>query len=286
MNIAVLMTCHNRVKTTLVSLGSLFPQAIPAGSSFSVYLVDDGSTDGTSHAVKNSYPIVNVIQGNGNLFWNQGMRLAWETAVKSGDWDAFLWLNDDTRLIAGALRFLCDTLETQCKATGRKGIVVGACKDPFSSEPALTYGGLVNGRYAVPKDKPQPVDRFNGNIVLVAREVYEKIGNLSPHYRHSFGDFDYGIRANKAGFPVWLAPGFIGECARNKRLKWQDPEVPFFQRLKAFRGPKGFTLEELRAFGQVRGQRFWFLSVLRQYCKVCFPRLGSQETSRLNKSLD
>ena len=48
MNISVLMTCHNRRELTLKCLGLLLSQI---GEDARVYLVDDGSTDGTAVAV-------------------------------------------------------------------------------------------------------------------------------------------------------------------------------------------------------------------------------------------
>ena len=68
-HIAVLIACHNRKTSTLKCLEALFSQnKASAGFEFDVYLVDDGSTDGTSTAVAALYPHVNIIQGTGDLF--------------------------------------------------------------------------------------------------------------------------------------------------------------------------------------------------------------------------
>ena len=75
MKIAILMTCHNRRETTLRCLRGL-------PSDVEVYLVDDGSTDGTDEAVKATFPKVNVIRGTGNLYWAKGMELAWKTCLQ------------------------------------------------------------------------------------------------------------------------------------------------------------------------------------------------------------
>lgn len=64
MKIAVLLTCFNRKNKTLACLKSLFG-IIP---NCHVYLVDDKSTDGTSEAIKQNFPQVKIIKGDGNLF--------------------------------------------------------------------------------------------------------------------------------------------------------------------------------------------------------------------------
>ena len=94
--IAVLMACHNRVETTLCCLERLFTNIV---ADLDVWLVDDGSSDGTGARVKERFPSVNVIRGTGSLYWARGMRLAWERAVESHEhYDYFLWLNDDVVL--------------------------------------------------------------------------------------------------------------------------------------------------------------------------------------------
>ena len=51
--IATLLTCHNRKEKTLKCLNSITAQHIPKQvGKIDVFLVDDGSTDGTSEAVK------------------------------------------------------------------------------------------------------------------------------------------------------------------------------------------------------------------------------------------
>ena len=73
--------------------------------SIEVFLVDDCSTDGTSTALQIQYPSIKIIQGDGNLYWNRGMHLAWKTAAASKEFDYFLWLNDDTLLEKNAFKF-------------------------------------------------------------------------------------------------------------------------------------------------------------------------------------
>ena len=57
--------------------------------------MDDASTDGTSDAVRQTYPQVKIFSGDGNLFWNGGMWGVFSEAMKDEP-DYYLWLNDDT----------------------------------------------------------------------------------------------------------------------------------------------------------------------------------------------
>ena len=79
--IAVLMTVHNRKSTTLNCLEHLYANNLE-GYQYQVYLVDDASTDGTADAVQKMFPKVKIIHGNGELYWNRGMIKAWEEAAK------------------------------------------------------------------------------------------------------------------------------------------------------------------------------------------------------------
>ena len=75
-NIGVAIACYNRRETTLACLKALYHSADIAGVNLFVSLVDDGSTDGTLHAVMSSHPKVKVIKGDGDLFWAGAMRIA------------------------------------------------------------------------------------------------------------------------------------------------------------------------------------------------------------------
>lgn len=278
--IALLMTCHNRCEATLTCLRSVFEQKLADGSDLVVFLVDDGSTDGTRQCVRENFPEVHVIEGDGNLYWNQGMRLAWQSAAEVHDWDAYLWLNDDTMLLPGALKTLLETSDMQVEATGQRGIVVGSCRapsDPEEDHPSvLTYGGRREKGLVEPTMAPQEILAFNGNLVLVAREAFQKLGNLNPAYRHAYGDIDYGILARKINIPIWLAPGYLAECPRNGLLPWRDPEVPFPQRWKSFRGVKGISIREIKAMQKTRGRGNWLFTLCTQLGYVLFPNIRNK----------
>jgi GT2 family glycosyltransferase len=114
LTIAVLVTVHNRRDTTLECLKRLMAQTLPDCWSIQVYLVDDGSSDGTSAAVLSAFPLTTVIPGDGTLFWCEGMRLAWSRAANSNP-EYYMWLNDDTYLRPGCLERLLSISTLCCK---------------------------------------------------------------------------------------------------------------------------------------------------------------------------
>lgn len=227
LQLACLMTCHNRKSKTLACLTAVFACSLPRYVQLSVILVDDGSTDGTSEAVREHFPQVRLLSGDGSLFWNGGMRRAFALAIEES-FDDYLWLNDDTVLKADAIETLY-----RCRATVQgmgittSNIIVGATLDPLSD--SLSYGGLVardvkspNYFVTLPMGiSPQRCRTLNGNCVLISSAVVDVLGNLDPSFVHAIGDWDYGLRANAAGFGVWMAPGFVGDCELNPVLELQ-----------------------------------------------------------------
>ncbi|MCL7764551.1 glycosyltransferase family 2 protein [Polaribacter sp. Z014] len=276
--IAVLLTCHNRKDKTIACLKALYKNEVPNGYTFTVFLVDDGSIDGTEEAVKAKFPKITIIKGNGNLFWNQGMRLAWESAVKVKDYDFYLWLNDDTILNNLALNIL----ESSSLLKQNKAIIVGSTSS-FKDDNEITYGGrsLIDG-LITPLKEAIACDYFNGNIVWIPKEVYKKAGINDSGFQHALGDFDYGLRAGKLGFKMYIAPGFLGKCDSHENLAtWCNPKKTFNQRWKAFRSPLGNNPEEFFIFEKRhKGFTNAIFHYLTNHLRVIYPSLWSKRVIR------
>jgi GT2 family glycosyltransferase len=273
LRIAALMTCHNRRDLTLRCLARLGVAADQAASRAAVdtYLVDDGCTDGTGEAVQSQFPRVHLIRGNGELFWCGGMRLAWGHAARH-DYDAYLWLNDDVALDEDAL---CRLIEVACGHRRDDGavIAVGTTRDDGAEgdDGAASYGGMGDNGVMAPADEPRRIEIFNGNIVLVSRAAFRLIGGLSAAYTHGLGDFDYGVRARKAGIPVWLAAGTLGSCAANKTARWRQAGLPLWRRLQELHRPTGCPPWQLARLVWSNGGWWFPWSVAKLYWEVFFP---------------
>jgi GT2 family glycosyltransferase len=223
MDIAVLLTCHNRREKTSGCLWSLRNQIGLAASVFklNIFLVDDGCNDGTAEAALRIWPSANIIAGDGSLFWCGGMRKAWLAAAPTNP-DYYLLVNDDTILFDDAV----ERLLALCPTPEEPIIAVGAIRDPKTGHWA--YGGLQADTPFVDGAAPARLCRtMNANCALIPRVVYERIGMFYSVYRHAMGDMDYGLQAGRNGIAVYETSSFVGECRLNPEAgSWKDRSLP------------------------------------------------------------
>jgi len=226
-NIAVLITSFNRKNKTLECLKHL----IICFKDVDVYLVDDGSTDGTTEAISIQFPEVNLISGNGNLYWNRGMHLAWQEASKN-IYDYYLWLNDDVILKNNALieLFQCSEINNDC------AIISGIIE---SNDGDTIYGGTQNKRLIEPNGKLNSIENLNGNIVLVPKFVFDKIGILDPYFHHDLGDVEYGLRAINNNINVFTTRFSIGIGIKNDLCRVRKNNSNLIDRIKYLYSPLG-----------------------------------------------
>lgn len=226
MNISAIMTCHNRKEKTLRCLRCLY-KALETYSKtnvygkvyLSVFLTDDGCTDGTREAIEKEFVNhdITIIKGDGNLYWAGGMIKAWKTALNSNDdIDFYLLLNDDSYAFTSLFEELLATHQYCIKTFGKSGIYSGITCDE-NNKNIITYSGDIfdsKGRIhrIKPTGKPQRVDITNANFLLVPKDVVHDIGILYDGFRHSAADNDYSIQANRHGHPALITAQICGFC--------------------------------------------------------------------------
>ncbi len=273
--IAVLLTCHNRKQKTLECLNALRRQKLPDSAQIVIYLVDDGSSDGTVEAIRDLYPQINLLLGDGTLYWGGGMRLAFSEAMKT-EHDFYLWLNDDVLLAESAIKEMLTTYQ-EIKVRGSlKSIIVGSTKDPQTG--TVSYGGFRKGTWfrplwfsrVLPGTTPSACDTMNGNCVLIPEIVARTVGNIDSSFTHAMGDLDYGLRACSNGCQVWLAPGHVGTCGYNPpEGTWKDQKLPLLVRFKKVRQFKGgLPFREWKLFVHRHGGALWFFYWLFSYRRL------------------
>lgn len=286
-NVAALLTCHNRREKTVACLERLLAQDCLGRQRWAaselvvnVFLVDDGSCDGTTEMIRERFPQVSITHGPGDLFWAGGMRLAWRTAVQAGNHDAYLLLNDDTLLRPNALRSLLETLAFTRERHGRGGIAVGSVLDEAGRH---HYGGTLWWRRrgsVIPGETPKPCDLFNCNATLVSSEAHATLGGFSDVFTHSMADYEYAARAHRRGVPAYVATEYVGVCHRNPVPEWLAADTPLRRRWKILQSPKGLPPWEYRHLCQALYSWWWPIPFAGTYLRLMFPWLRPLDHTR------
>lgn len=219
MHIAVLVACHNRMAVTVRGISSLV-EALGelSDAKYELFIVDDGSTDGTSAALVDAFPQAHVERGNGQLFWNGGMCRAYQLARERGSFSDYLLFNDDVVVSRGALIAF---IEEYVSLNASFPAILAAAT--LGTDSNVSYSAYLRPCRSRPlnlkvmnvTEHPQPCHTFNGNFVLVPSSFFDRIGGLDRTYVHAYGDLDLGYTAMKMGIQPHLSSVLIGACPKN-----------------------------------------------------------------------
>jgi len=252
-SVTVMLTCFNRIKYTVPCV-----EALAEGNpdiSFRFIITDDNSTDGTKEALKKLPYSVTLLSGDGQLFWNGGMEKALAYALTQAEHtDYYLLVNDDVKFFKGAIEALIERQKGAPKAPreknkGESAVIVGSTSD---KEGRTSYGGvkllskhLARFGLMEPSEEYKECDTFNGNCVLLPREVFFRAGNVDGSYRHSMSDYDYGMKIRRLGFPIYNSAEHVGSCNDNDVTgSWRDCTLKRRERLLKKESPKGLPKKD------------------------------------------
>ena len=161
-------------------------------------VIDDGSSDGTGAAVHAEFPSVEVMRGDGRMWWTGAIAAGMSHAFAVGA-TAVCWLNDDCLPEAGTLGHLA------AHAAAHPGeLVAPVCVAASDGSPIPTaFIGrrpLVVGATSV-----QTVDGVSGFCVWVPLETWRRAGVPdAAHFPHYYGDTAYMLVARRVGCQVTL----------------------------------------------------------------------------------
>ncbi len=212
-HVTIVILNWNRVADTLECLDSLVRMKYP---SFSIVVVDNSSTDGSPEAIerwgREQLPLTQIRNAENRGFVrgsNQGMRHALST-----DTDYVFLLNNDTVVEPDLMKLLVAAAER----SGDIGMVgpkvyqhgKGPVLDSAGTRTItwlaqgflLGHGEEDRGQY----DHPGEMPYVTGTALLVKRAVLEEVGLMDEDYFCYFDDFDWGVKARKAGFKLLLEP--------------------------------------------------------------------------------
>lgn len=217
--IEVVAAVHNRKEITLLCLKSL-SRIDSSGLDVHCVIVDDGSTDGTSDAIRSQFPDVEVVQGDGTLWYTEGTNVAIRAALEHNP-KYLLLINDDQVFDQDFLLHLVETAEKHPRSiVGPLLLLWDRPHLLFQTSPIWNTwrGGWVHWHdqtiWTIP-EKPWKVDLIVGNCVLVPAEALRRHGLMRSDRYPNFGDAELTPRLKNFGFELIIDPRSRVFCQPN-----------------------------------------------------------------------
>jgi hypothetical protein len=223
-----------------------------------VFVVDNGSTDGSKNAVMAEFPEVVLIDNPLNLGFARANNQA--LGLSSGRYT--LLLNPDTQVKERAIEILTTFMDIHPEA-GVVGSQLlnsdGSKQNSIANFPSLATELLNKSllRWLFPHRfpgkentyaEPIKVDSVIGACMMVRREAIEQVGFLDEDYFLFLEETDWCYRINKAGWKIYHHP---------------QAEIFHFQGKSAEKDKKRAKLEYYRSryqfFKKNRGTGQWFV---------------------------
>jgi GT2 family glycosyltransferase len=217
--IEIVAPVHNRRELTLQCLRSL-SRIDSAGLDVHIVIVDDGSTDATSDAIREQFPSVELVQGDGSLWFTEGTNVGIRAALKHHP-NYVLLINDDSVFDPKFLSYMIETAETNPRSVvGPLLLLWDQPHKVFQTSPVWdTWRGGWRHWYkqtvwTVPQ-KAWKVDLIVGNCVLVPAAAINEVGLMDSRRFPNFGDAEYTPRLKKQGWELLIDPRSRVFCQPN-----------------------------------------------------------------------
>jgi len=220
--IEIVTPVHNRREETLQCLRSL-AKAETSGLSLHIIIVDDGSADGTAEAVAAQFPDVEIVPGDGSLWYTAGTNRGIEAALRHGP-DYVLAINNDSIFDPQCIAQMVECAETYPRSV--VGPLLLDWSTPHKIFQVAPKWDLWRGCHrqwfrqtvwTVP-DKPWQVDLIVGNCVLYPVAAIKEAGLMDEEHLPQFGDAEYTPRMKRLGWRLLIEPGARVFCKPNDLL--------------------------------------------------------------------
>jgi GT2 family glycosyltransferase len=210
--VGIIIPTYNRVGELLDCLESVYKQQ---SINLLVFVINDGSKDDTTTKVKSIYPAVNIIEGDGNLWWSGCNNLGIKAAINQ-ECDYILLLNDDNVLSPNSLNSMIDC------ASSRPNTIIGSVVLIKNTNRIGYAGAGVNWLKGGPflKDHQKEYtnqyknlidcDFLGGQGVLIESSLFIRFGLFDaesfPQYH---GDADFYLRVRRHGIKIVVTPDSV-----------------------------------------------------------------------------
>lgn len=217
--VEIVTPVHNRKELTLQFLRSISRLDV-TGLDIGIVVVDDGSTDGTSAAIGQQFPDVDVVEGSGDLWFTEGSNVGIRRALEKHP-DYILACNDDQvfdprsvrrmvetaerypRSIVGSLLLLWDTPHLLFQVSPQWSTLLGGWRHWYQQT-----------IWTIPT-RPWKVDLIVGNCILFPAEALRTSGLMRSDRYPNFGDAEITPRMKREGWELLIDPGARVFCQPN-----------------------------------------------------------------------
>jgi len=230
-DLAVVIVSWNVRELLADCLHSLFDDLAQSKLEAAVWVVDNGSTDGSPEMVARAFPAVRLITSEENLGFAAGNNRALRAILThhASHFTRYVWLlNPDTEVQAGATATLVSALDADSRAgvAGAKllypdgSLQQSAFRFPgllqlafdLFNLPARFYETSLNGRYPrrlYEGQAPFPVDHPLGAAMMVRAETIAEVGLLDEGFWMYCEEIDWCWRIRQAGWQVCCVPAAL-----------------------------------------------------------------------------
>ncbi|RPJ57189.1 MAG: glycosyltransferase family 2 protein [Acidobacteria bacterium] len=186
-------------------------------ASVEVFVVDNGSTDGTVEMIRENFPSTTLIANRENI----GFAAANNQALTRSNGDYVLLLNPDTELRPDALGRMVRFLDLRMYVGAVGPLLVspdGSMQESCFPRPTLfrefwrlLYLDRLLRLAAYPMatwglERPRDVETVQGACILMKRSVLDKIGLLDPNFFIYTEEIDLCRRIRSAGWRIYWLP--------------------------------------------------------------------------------
>ncbi len=212
MRLAIVLVCYNGRRWLDLSLGSCRTHA----ARVPLFVVDNGSSDGSADYVAEHFSEVTLLRQHQNLGFAAGNNVGISAALTS-DAEAVFLLNQDAELTAGALEALVRYLDSHPKVAAVQPAIFlpnGRVNSLGNSYHYLGFGeaggnGLTEeeARRSLPwlraGDEPP---YLSGSAVLIRATAVNQVGLLDEALFMYHEDLEFCLRLRLAGWQLAVAP--------------------------------------------------------------------------------
>ena len=212
MKLSIIVVSYNTKPILEKCLLSVFKEGEGVLDGFEVVVIDNASSDDSVKMIKKKFPKTKLIVNKNNL----GFSKAVNQGLREAKGESILLLNSDTYLTKDCLKKLLSFEKDVGPAVVGTRLLNpdGSIQPSVFKLPTLKRAFLEYwlgkkdyfSKYAPKGDKPQEVETVVGGVMLIPREVLEKVGMLDERFFMYFEDLDYCRRVKKAGFKIYYFP--------------------------------------------------------------------------------